>query len=190
MAGTVTSTSGRSGAREVRVWDPLVRLIHWGVALTVLINAFSEDESTFHAWVGYTAMGLVAIRLLWGLVGPPPARFSAFPPNPVAAVAHVRSILTGQRPIHLSHNPLGALMVYNLWLTLIALGVTGYMMGTMRFFGIDWVEEMHEAAFAWLIASVALHVAGIVFDTWLTKVPLAKAMVTGRKTIRETAQTE
>ena len=190
MSVAANDTSGRSGAREVRVWDPLVRLIHWCVALAVLINAFSDDESAFHEWVGYTAMGLIAIRLLWGLVGPSTARFSAFPPNPVAAVTHVRSIFNGQSKIHLSHNPLGALMVYNLWATLIALGVTGYMMGTMRFFGIEWVEEAHEVAFAWLIISVALHVAGIVFDTWLTKVPLAKAMVTGRKLIRDTARTK
>lgn len=190
MSMASTQTSGRSGARDVRVWDPLVRLIHWGVALAVLINAFSEDESAFHEWVGYTAMGLVAIRLIWGLVGPNTARFSAFPPNPMAALSHVRSILTGQSKIHLSHNPLGALMVYNLWATLIALGVTGYMMGTMQFFGVDWVEEAHEAAFAWLIVSVALHLGGIVFDTWLTKVPLAKAMITGRKRLPETARTE
>ncbi|MEE4347646.1 MAG: cytochrome b/b6 domain-containing protein, partial [Paracoccaceae bacterium] len=135
MSAHVATDRGRISAHEVRVWDPLVRLIHWGVALAVLVNSFTDAESTIHEWVGYTAMGLVAVRLLWGIVGSRTARFSAFPPNPAGAVAHIRQNLAGQGTVHLSHNPLGALMVYNIWATLIALGVTGYMMGTMQFFG-------------------------------------------------------
>lgn len=186
MSASFSQTRGRTRAHEYRVWDPLVRLIHWSVALAVLFNSLDDAESTLHEWIGYTALGLVAIRLVWGIVGSHPARFSSFPPNPFAAVDHVRSILNGKGTIHLSHNPLGALMVYNIWATLIVLGVTGYMMGTMTFFGVEWVEEAHEVAYGWLITSVVLHVAGVVFDTWLTKVPLAKAMVTGRKTIPDT----
>jgi len=75
-------------------------------------------------------------------------------------------------------------MVYNLWLTLLALSATGIMMGTVTFFGVDWVEELHEAAFGWLMFSVALHVGGVLFDQWRTGVPLARAMVTGRKRIQ------
>lgn len=175
---------GRSGARDIAVWDPLVRLIHWSLALTVLLNgAITEEEGTAHEWVGYVALALVATRLLWALVGPRPARFSAFPPSPGRAVAYLRDMFAGRRTVHLSHNPLGALMVYNIWLTVIAMGVTGHMMTTIGFFGIDWVEEAHEAAFAWLIVSVALHVAGVMFDTWRSRVNLVRAMVGGRKRI-------
>lgn len=175
---------GRHGARDIAVWDPLVRLIHWSLALTILLNgAFTEEESALHEWVGYVALGLVATRLLWALVGPGPARFSAFPPSPGRAARYLRDVVAGKRTVHLSHNPLGALMVYNIWLTVIALGVTGYMMTTISFFGVDWVEEAHEAAFAWLLVSVALHVAGVMFDTWRSGVNLVRAMVGGRKRI-------
>ncbi|MGV6812833.1 MAG: cytochrome b/b6 domain-containing protein [Brevirhabdus sp.] len=175
--------SGRPGARELRVWDPLVRLIHWSVALSVLINSFSDGEEALHLWVGYIAAGLVGVRLLWGVTGPAHARFSAFPPNPVAAVRHAKGMMKTGNTVHLSHNPLGALMVYNIWLTIAVLGVTGYMMGTNQFFGIDWVEELHEGAYNWLVASIVLHVGGVVFDQWRSGVPLIKAMVTGKKRI-------
>jgi cytochrome b len=181
-----TTDSGRIGAREIPVWDPLVRLIHWSLALCILLNAFSEGEDDLHMWVGYVAAGLLAIRLVWGLIGPRPARFSSFPPRPAAALAHLRAMLPGQdrdRMVHLSHNPLGALMVYNIWGTVAAIAVTGYMMGTMRFFGIDWVEELHELAFDWLVLSVLLHVVGVVFDGWRTRVPLVRAMLTGTKRV-------
>ncbi len=159
-------SSGRESARDVVVWDPLVRLIHWSLALIILLNGIViDDESKLHEWAGYAALALVATRLLWAVIGPRHARFTAFPPSPARAVWYVRSVLSRDRTIHLSHNPLGALMAYNIWLTVIALGVTGYMMTTIRFFGIDWVEELHELVFNWLMLSVGLHVAGVAFDT-------------------------
>jgi cytochrome b len=176
--------SGPSGARDVRVWDPLVRLIHWGVALTILVNgAFLEEDSVQHEWVGYTALGLVVVRLLWGLIGSRHARFSAFPPNPMAAIRHAGAMRRGDKTVHVSHNPLGALMAYNLWGTIVVICVTGYMMGTNRFFGVEWVEEVHEIAFNWLIASFVLHLGGVVFDSWRSGVALVRAMVTGTKKI-------
>ncbi len=190
MSDTVTLNSGRESASTVRVWDPVVRLVHWGVALAVLINSFSDAEAKSHHWVGYAAIALVAIRLIWGLVGTEHARFTAFPPSPRRAIAHAREIMNGKVSIHLSHNPLGALMVYNIWGTLLLLGLTGYMMTTVRFFGMDWVEELHEGAYNWLLLSVALHVGGVVFDTMRTKVPLVPAMLTGHKTIPEDTEVE
>lgn len=186
MAAVSTPPSGRESARDLAVWDPLVRLIHWSLALTILLNgAVTDPESDLHEWVGYVALGLVAIRLVWALIGPRNARFSAFPPSPKRAATYLRAILRGEHHPHLSHNPLGALMVYNLWLSVIGLGVTGYMMTTLRFFGIDWVEEAHELIFNWLLLSVALHVAGIAFDTWFSGINLVRSMISGRKRIPE-----
>jgi cytochrome b len=184
-AGTMhRERPGAAPARLVRVWDPLVRLIHWGVAGGVLLNAtVLEDESTAHETVGYVVLGFVLVRLAWGLIGTSHARFAAFPPNPVAALRHLAGLLRGHHRVHLSHNPAGALMVYNLWATLIGLGLTGYMMGTPRFFGMEWVEELHEGLFAWLMVSVALHVAAVLLDSWLTRTPLVRAMIDGRKRI-------
>ena len=184
MGLTRASDRGRAGARDIAVWDPLVRMVHWGLALSVLVNgALTDEDGIVHEWVGYAALGLLAIRLMWGIVGPRPARFASFPPSPGAAVRHLGGIVGGDRTVHLSHNPLGALMVYNIWLTVAALCATGIMMGSLRFFGVDWVEEAHEAAFSWLMISVVLHVGGVLFDSWRSGVPLARAMLTGRKSV-------
>jgi cytochrome b len=187
MATEYIRGSGRKSARNARdilVWDPLVRLIHWGVLLMVLTNAALVDEdSPIHLWAGYTMLVLVGIRLLWGVIGTQPARFTTFPPNPVRALVYLRDIARGDRTVHLSHNPLGALMVYNIWATLLVIAATGYMMGTVRFFGMEWVEEAHEIAFDWLLVSVAAHIGGVVFDTWRSRVPLLAAMIHGRKNV-------
>jgi cytochrome b len=178
-----------NGPTAIVVWDPLVRLIHWSLALAILVNgAITDPESELHEWIGYFALALVALRLVWGVFGSQHARFSAFPPNPLAALRHITALRHRDMEIHLSHNPLGALMVYNIWATVLLLSATGIMMGTSQFFGVEWVEEFHEVAFTWLLISVVLHVGGVVFDTWLTRVPLVRAMITGRKILPRNAK--
>jgi len=191
MIVATAQTSGRESARDIPVWDPLVRLIHWSLASAILLNStIVDEESTVHEWIGYVALALVGIRLIWAIIGPKHARFSAFPPSPLRAVRYLRSVVQGNRTVHLTHNPLGALMVYNIWLTVIVLGVTGYMMTTLAYFGAEWVEEAHEAAFNWLVFSVALHVAGVAFDTWRSGVNLVRAMIIGRKRVAEGQEVE
>lgn len=183
--------SERSGARNIMVWDPLVRLIHWSLAIAIILNgAIVDEESSLHEWIGYFAVGLIGVRLIWGLIGSSYARFSAFPPNPVAAIRHLVALSRGDKTVHLSHNPIGALMAYNIWLTVLLLGITGYMMGTISFFGVDWVEEAHEMAFNWLVFSIILHIGGVMFDTWRTGVPIVSAMINGRKRIPEDSPIE
>ena len=120
MAETIDQTPRR--------WDPIVKLTHWGIVTAIIGNALvTEEGSGWHVWVGYGLAALLALRLLWGLVGPAEARFSAFPPSPSRALAHIAEIRRGETARHKSHNPLGALMVYAIWACLaviIASGIT------------------------------------------------------------------
>jgi cytochrome b len=188
MSGSsATMVDGRESARPARTvaaWDPLVRSVHWIVAALVLLNgAVLDEEGSAHELVGYAALSLVGLRLLWGVVGARTARFSSFPPDPGAALSHLLSLTERPRTVHLSHNPLGALMVYNLWATLLALCVTGIMMTSVAFFGMDWVEEIHELLFDWLMISVGLHVAGVLLESRRTGSSLVRAMIDGRRRV-------
>ena len=49
-------------------WDGLVRLTHWGVAAACIGNLWlNEAGEEWHEWLGYGAMALIGLRLLWGL---------------------------------------------------------------------------------------------------------------------------
>lgn len=112
-----------------RRWDPIVKLTHWGIVAAVIGNALvTEEGSGWHIWVGYGLAALLGLRLLWGLIGPQEARFSAFPPSPARAVAHLGEIGRGEVVRHRSHNPLGALMVYAIWSTLLVVIGSGIAM--------------------------------------------------------------
>jgi cytochrome b len=80
-AGTGAAQTPSRPDRGVRVWDPLVRFIHWGLAAAVLTNALLDDpDSKLHEALGYVAVGLVALRVLWGLIGSRPFRSTRSPP--------------------------------------------------------------------------------------------------------------
>jgi len=110
-------------------WDPIVKLTHWGIVAAVIGNAIvTEEGSGWHIWIGYGLAALLALRLLWGLVGPREARFAAFPPSLARASRHLGEISRGEVTRHASHNPLGALMVYAIWATLLVVIGTGVAM--------------------------------------------------------------
>lgn len=184
MSTLPATTVARQEAGGERVWDPLVRVFHWSLVTLFFANALVlDEEGAAHRWVGYAVLGLIAFRLVWGLVGSRHARFSAFPPSLGAARRHLGAMLRGEQDLHLSHNPLGALMVYNLLATMIAIGATGWLMTTNAFWGVDWVEETHELLANWALFSVGLHVVGVLFEQWRSHVPLVRAMITGVKEI-------
>ncbi|WP_282605539.1 cytochrome b/b6 domain-containing protein [Pelagibius sp. Alg239-R121] len=170
--------------QSVKVWDPFVRIFHWGTALLFLANfAVFEDDGAAHRYAGYLLFGLVLLRILWGLVGTKYARFNAFWPSLRDIKEHFRGLLNRDLQPHLSHNPLGALMVYNLLIALILISVTGIMMGSDTFWGVAWVEEAHELIANYAIVCVGLHIAGVIFESRRSKINLVKAMVTGQKNI-------
>ncbi|HHL22560.1 MAG TPA: cytochrome B [Aliiroseovarius sp.] len=170
--------------RKKYVWDPLVRLFHWSlVVLFVTLALILDPESALHVKLGYVVAGLIAFRVVWGLIGTRHARFTDFPPSPRAAMEQLGDIATGRKRLHLGHTPLGALMIYNLLLTIGLIALTGWMMGTMRFFGVEWVEEVHEALVGWAGISVIAHIAAVVYESRRVGINLPKAMVTGYKAI-------
>lgn len=131
-----------------RTWDPVVKLTHWTIVLAILANAlFTEEGSTAHVWVGYALAAILALRLLWGVIGPAEARFTAFPPNPVRALRHIGEIRRGEKAEHASHNPLGALMVYAIWSCLGVIIASGIAMAGFPPRG-ESHEDEHPAAYA------------------------------------------
>lgn len=126
---TAQTQAGPAGATPPTLWDPVVRLTHWGIAASVVMNAaLDEGGSLLHVAIGWIVMALLILRLVWGVLGPAEARFSAFPPNPLAALRHLRQLAAGRVRHYPSHNPAGAMMAYAFWAMLAVVTVTGLVM--------------------------------------------------------------
>ncbi|PWW04296.1 cytochrome b [Hoeflea marina] len=179
---TMMEADGAMPSATVRVWDPLVRIFHWSlVGLFGFAFATGDEWSGPHELAGYAIAALVAVRVIWGLLGSRHARFSSFVarPSKVAGFLSDTARLRAQR--HLGHNPAGGAMVVALLIAISVIAASGYMMTTDRFWGVDWVQSLHEAAVYGTLGLIALHVGGVLLASIEHSENLVAAMITGRK---------
>lgn len=169
-------------AATVKIWDPFVRVFHWSLVASFAVAWLTaEDWKALHMWAGYAAGSLIALRLLWGLFGTRYARFSQFVRSPRAVAAYVRDIVSGREARYLGHNPAGGLMIVALIATMATVSVTGWMQTTDAYWGVEWVEELHEAVASLMLGLVGLHVLGVMVASLRHRENLIRAMLTGRK---------
>lgn len=161
------------------VWDKLVRLSHWLVAAIVLLNLFiTEEGETPHRYLGYAAVTLIAIRIIWSLSwAKVPARFVDLIPTASGLKIHIQEIRQRQEnPNHTGHNDFGLLAIWFMWLCIMGLGISGYLSDTD--WGIDHdIDDIHEWIANFLQAVVILHVLAVFLTSWWFKRSLVKAMI-------------
>lgn len=180
-----------------RVWDLPVRIIHWGLVLSVLGAWLSRelegDWFRVHTWCGYAVLLLASTRVAWGFIGTRHARFAAFVRGPGAILDYARGLFRpGGAPSPAGHNPLGALMVLALLALLLAQAVTGLfandqIMETGPLFGYvtaqlsDRLTTVHKQLFDVLVGAIALHVLAALAYLVIKRENLILPMITGRK---------
>ena len=173
------------------LWDLPTRLFHWllvlAMAAAVVTGQLGGSLIEWHGRLGLLIVGLLAFRIVWGLLGSTYARFAQFVPTP----GRVRSYLAGQWQGE-GHNPLGALSVLGLLGLLVLQVATGLVANDdIAFRGplFDLVGNdlsnrltgLHHLLSNLLIGLVLLHVAAIAFYGHVKKQKLLKPMLTGWK---------
>jgi cytochrome b len=112
----------------IRVWDPIVRLGHWALAIGFLVAWLSADDwETVHVWSGYIIGAVIVVRLIWGVIGTRHARFTDFVRGPRAVLAYLRGLVGSKAPRYLGHNPAGGAMAVALLLSLSVTVGSGLM---------------------------------------------------------------
>jgi cytochrome b len=173
-------------APRVLVWDLPTRLFHWLLAAS-FFGAYLLSESerwvALHAMLGYTAIGLVAFRLLWGMVGTRYARFTGFAWSPRAAAEYLKSLFSRRPQHYVGHNPAASWAIVALLGLVAATALSGW--ATLNQVGGEWMEDVHEVAANATLALVAFHVAAVVVSSLLHRENLVLAMVSGFKRARD-----
>ena len=130
--------------------------------------------------LGYTLVGLIAFRLLWGVIGTRYARFGQFAFGPRQVIGYVRSLLSPAPRHYVGHNPAGSWAIYLIVVLGILCGITGY--AGYAEIGGDWVEELHESIAGGMLAVVAVHIVGVIVSSLLHRENLLRSMINGYKT--------
>jgi cytochrome b len=170
-----------SGSRDIPVWDLFVRVFHWGTVGLVAVCFLSSDDKSLHEPVGYAVLALVLARLAWGVVGSGHARFADFVVRPATVLAYLTALRRGGGRRYVGHNPAGGIMVLALLATLLAVTISGWLSETDRFFGVEWVSQLHSLSSDVLLGLIACHLVGVLVSSLLHRENLAAAMITGRK---------
>lgn len=180
--GLAEPADAHRSAATMRVWDPLVRIFHWSLVTSFAVAWLSARASEdIHDGAGYLAAGLVLARVLWGALGPPYARFQQFVRGPATVLRYLKAMLGGREARHIGHNPAGGAMVLVLLAAMAATALTGWMMTTDAYFGVEWVQTLHSLIAHGLLLLVVIHVGGVALACLRHRENLVAAMVTGRK---------
>ena len=111
---------------EIKVWDILVRVFHWSLVIAFIIAYFTaEEENIWHIYAGYTVLGLISFRVVWGFVGSKYARFSNFIYSPKMVFQYLKELTANQPKYYLGHNPAGGWMIILLLLSLFVVTISG-----------------------------------------------------------------
>ncbi|MBS0189091.1 MAG: cytochrome b/b6 domain-containing protein [Planctomycetes bacterium] len=168
----------------VLIWDLPTRLFHWllsagFIAAAVIGLAIGEHSPLFpyHAIIGLTIALMVVLRVVWGIVGTRYARFGSFIFGPAAVIEYMKGALIGGGKRHLGHNPGSAVAIFALLALVLALAVTGFMMGQ----GNEAIKEVHEILAWTTVGVVVVHVLGVAFHTIRHRENITASMIHGRK---------
>jgi len=169
----------------VLVWDRPLRLMHWTLAASVLIAWFTANVfDTVHEIAGYTALVVLVLRLLWSIAGNRYARLHNAVRPPWVILNYLRRMLRGETGRYLGLNPAGAAMAVALLLSAAVSSISGWMQITERYFGNEWVEQVHTWSSNLVLGLAAIHVLAVLLACVLQKENLVRAMITGKKQLR------
>ncbi len=192
---------------DIRVWDPLVRICHWLLAAAVIVAWFVDEPLWLHTWLGYVAIAVVLVRVVWGFIGPDYAGFARFVRGPRAAFGYFVDLVRFSSNRYLGHSPAGATMIIALLFMVAVTAGTGMAnlaaaRGEGPLAGIItkverqniratrhdsekdqelFIEEVHELAANMTMILVVLHIVGVGLASFVHRENLVTAMITGRK---------
>lgn len=181
--------------KRVKVWDPFVRIFHWGLVTTFLIAYITEEDVLIvHTLAGYVLMGLIALRLVWGFIGTQHARFSDFTYSPRTVREFLGDTLRFRARRYIGHNPAGGMMIFLLLLSLLMTSFSGLIVYGAEGEGPlaimlsgssplveEIFEELHEFFANFTLLLVFLHVIGVVIESFIHRENLIASMLHGYK---------
>ena len=181
--------------KRVAVWDSFVRIFHWSLVVAFFTAYITEEDLlAVHTLAGYVVLGLIVLRLIWGFIGSPHARFSDFTYSLSSIRKFISDTLLFRAKRYIGHNPAGGAMIFLLLISLLltvfsGLGVYGaegegplaFMLAGSSETIEDVFEEIHEFFANFTLLLVFIHVGGVVMESFIHRENLVTSMVHGYK---------
>jgi cytochrome b len=170
--------------KRILVWDVPVRLFHALIAggfLAAFVIAKAAEHSPLfvvHMLLGLVLVVATLLRILWGVLGSPYARFSNFKFSPGALVGYFKDLVGARGASSVGHNPATSYAALAIFAGVLGLGVTGVLLARG---GGDAFEELHEVFAVGTLTVAVLHVAGVILHAVRHRDGIALSIVNGTK---------
>ncbi len=177
------------------MWDIPTRAFHWLLVVAFAAVWLTHDDDRYldiHVFAGYTFLGLLGFRLLWGTVGSHYARFQSFAYGWPSVRAYVGRLTRGRPARHIGHNPAGSWAIF----LMLGLGFAVSLTGLIVFGGEEGhgplarvvpfpigtaFRSVHAVIAWWLLIVTVVHVGGVLIESLLHRENLVRAMLNGYK---------
>ena len=176
----VASGAQRTGRRTV---DLMTRTLHGLMAVSFAVGyvtAESERTMALHIAMGYTLGLLLAVRVVWGCVGPRPVRWGVFNQKLQSVRLLLQPSSSVQSWLMRVQPPVLAGSIVFVLLCMLPVVLSGYASDQ------DWagwgglLGEVHDALANLMLIGVLVHVALVLVLSVLRQKNLALPMLTGR----------
>lgn len=119
-----------------------LRVLHWLLAFSIFLSFFIFYDGDWpHRYLGYLALITFFLRVIYKL------------------------FISDQNILEISNCPkLAKLTHISIWFFTFLVGLTGFMLTLDKFWGEEWLENLHLQFSKGLIALVFFHLAGVFFD--------------------------
>ena len=163
------------------LWAWPTRILHWSMAIAITIDYFADGGDPLHNRAGYLALIAVIIRLVWGFISKDEANFRHFPLSPVTLLSHIKDFIQWRHKDYSGHNPLASWTYVFMWVLVVGLGISGYLLGTDQFWGDETMEGAHSLMANILLVLIAFHLVGIFLDAFKFKRKTWMGMISGKR---------
>ena len=188
----------RPSTHQHRIFDPLLRLLHWVIALAIVAlivtsqladwfehGPYEKTLWNLHILTGYVLTAGLLARLLWGVVGPVSARWRDLwhPAVWKDSLKNLR-LPTKHRAGHDPIASLAYLFAYGVTALMVVTGLglaaSEFQTGPLAAWLEDVLGEPHEVGFALMLGFIGLHMAALVFHQMRGE-RVAQSMLTGKQ---------
>ncbi|MCY4051531.1 MAG: cytochrome b/b6 domain-containing protein [Gammaproteobacteria bacterium] len=190
------------GYTHEQVWGIPIRIWHWLLVVSVISGWLLGEFRTFsimqwHFYAGYCTGGLLFIRILFGIWGPYPVRFSALISGPQAMIDYVGTLFERHPSGSVGHSPIGGFATLVILICLAWQFTTGLMSvdDGLFFEGplATWVSSeanrtatrFHHYGAKAILVLFLMHIGIMLFYKFWKHENLALAMITGRKLVKK-----
>lgn len=190
--------------KRKKIYDPLLRLVHFGIAFFCLILILSAYSAEFfyeegllrksfwvvHVYSGFALIFFLSIRILWGFIGPQYARWKELW-QWQSWISAIRA-----RSFHFKwnwgHHPMASLTYLVFYLILTFLSVSGVLLSAIEhdlgpFASALYDQlhyrkdllEIHESLSLFVILFIFAHLFALYWHERKDEVPVAQSMFSG-----------